>query len=76
MLDRFVRATIGECATYLYDAGNHHESLSLLRRLAEASETKNGDALIGWQAHVRKGVLRTRCKLPDALKYTQQVYRP
>lgn len=75
MLDRFVRATIGECATYLYDAGNRHESLDLLSRLAGASETKNDSGLYGWQEIVRQGVNRTRCKLPPCLKYTQ-VYHP
>lgn len=75
MLDRFVRATIGECATHLHDAGNRHESLELLSRLALASETKDDSGLFGWQGIVRQGVNRTRCKLPPCLKYTQ-VYRP
>lgn len=70
MLTRLTRRAIGKCAVDLYDAGNRRESLELLRRLAEASESQDSDAGLGldWREAVRAGARRTRVPVPQQVK--------
>lgn len=70
MLNPYTRRAIGKCAVDLYDAGNRRESLELLRRLAEASESRTNDSSLGldWREAVRAGCKRSRAPLPPQVR--------
>jgi hypothetical protein len=57
MLNPHSRRTIGKCAADLFDAGNCHESLTILRQLAQASEQQDqdGNPPAGWLEKICEG---------------------